>query len=384
MIGKYCVGTVQLPQDTVDWESTALACNLAIASGTQVMFKRSIIEGEKTILPFAGKLSAEAAVKEVFEGCPIRCKQLNVNYFDKKAMRIARRVNAVNSKTQSIEPADIKPCSEYCHLEEGIVGREAQVELIRSIAKVVNAFGRDAAGSMHMLFTGPPGVGNSMFAQAMLGMLDGTGAMLDEGVFVNASATDLVSPYVGETPHLVKSAFDKADGGILFIDEAYRLSRQSPSVSGSDHGQEAIDAINQLMEERRDSIIVIFAGYPDEMNDFLKHNPGLRGRIGYELEFGEYEHDELLEIFCKMARNRGFDVDGDAVEFLEAKIPALTKLASFANARTMRKLLDHSVIGKAEGKLDRLLSVDDVKRALGDKEFQATDEDKGKILGFAG
>ena len=231
-----------------------------------------------------------------------------------------------------------------------------------------------------MMFVGPPGVGKTTVAHALLGEYDRAGVTSGKGVFVNASANDLVSQYVGETPRLVKSIFDKAEGGILFIDEAYRLSRQAPASDGSSHGQEAIDAINQLMEEQREQVIVILAGYPDEMRDFVRHNPGLTGRIGFEVEFDEYSPNQLLRIFKKMAQERRFEVDEAALNILEDKMPSIMALEDFASARTMRKILDHAVVKKANGLLDRVIRAEEVASALEDKDFRLVSK---QPIGFA-
>lgn len=252
------------------------------------------------------------------------------------------------------------------------IGLERQIETIKSIAMIAEAYGRQAVDSLHMMFVGPPGVGKTTVAHALLEEYDRAGVTSGKGVFVNASANDLVSQYVGETPRLVKSIFDKAEGGILFIDEAYRLSRQAPATDGSSHGQEAIDAINQLMEEQREQVIVILAGYPNEMRDFVRHNPGLTGRIGFEIEFDEYSPSQLLSIFKKMAQERRFEVDETALNVLEDKMPSIMALEDFASARTMRKILDHAVVKKANGLLDRVIRAEEVASALEDKDFRLT------------
>ncbi len=147
------------------------------------------------------------------------------------------------------------------------------------------------------------------------------------------------------------------------------LSRQTPSVDGSSHGLEAIDAINQLMEEKREEVIVVLAGYPEEMRDFMRCNPGLTGRIGFEIEFNEYGPEQLLGIFEKMAHERRFEVDEAAMAILEERMPSIMRLEGFASARTMRKILDHAVVKKAKGLLDHTIWAEEVVGALEDREF---------------
>ncbi|ACV21327.1 proteasome-activating nucleotidase [Slackia heliotrinireducens] len=378
---EYCAGKVRFPQDTIDWASVVLACDLLVGSGAKVLFGRACIQDGTAVLPFAAKESAEEAIRKMFDGCQVSCAPLKINFSDKKALQVATRINAVNPKTDKTSLAAIKPQSESGLLEHGFIGLDKQVKTIMSIVEAIGAYGRDAVDSLHMMFVGPPGGGKTMVARALLELYDRKGVTSGKGVFVNASATDLISPYVGETSHFVRKTFESACGGILFIDEAYRLSRNDPTSRSADHGQEAIDAINQLMEELRQEVIVIFAGYPDEMEDFLKHNPGLKGRIGFEVRFDGYGSADLLSIFGKMANDRGFAVEKDALDVLEQHIPSLSKQEGFANARTMRKLLDHVVTNKAQGKLDRCLSAGDVERALADDEFRSIEKLR---VGFVG
>lgn len=374
MRDSYCVGMVRFPQGSVDWNAVVLACDLVISLGAQIVFGRAKSVDSTTALPFAAKTSAETLLREMFEGCQVICEPLKINFADNKALKIASQVNAINPKKNKVSLASIKPHASKSLLERGIIGRDAQVKMVHSIADVVGAYGRSAIDSLHMMFAGPPGVGKTMLAQALLELYDRKNVTSGKGVFVEASASDLVSQYVGETSHFVQRIFDRADGGILFIDEAYRLSRQSAAVDGTSHGQEAIDAINQLMEERRNDVIVVLAGYPSEMQDFPNQNPGLRGRIGFEVEFEGYSYTDLLNIFGSMAKDRGFEVDISAMHVLEERIPELSRQPGFANARTMRKLLDHAITNKVEGNLDWQLSEVDIQRSLNDKEFHTTEK----------
>ena len=142
------------------------------------------------------------------------------------------------------------------------------------------------------------------------------------------------------------------------------------NFGGSILEKDAHHEINQLMEEQREQVIVILAGYPNEMRDFVRHNPGLTGRIGFEIEFDEYSPDQLLRIFKKMAQERRFEVDEAALNILEDKMPSIMALEDFASARTMRKILDHTVVKKASGLLDHMIREEDVASALKDKDFR--------------
>lgn len=379
MNSKYYIGSIELPGPEIDWGSTVLACNLLLRQGNRIEFGHAKLQNDKIILPFVSKGSLENDIRDIFDEGEVTCLPLKVCLSDKKALRAAARVNSIDPKNHTVARDDIMLKSAKNPLN-AYIGLERQIETIKSIAMIAEAYGRQAVDLLHMMFVGPPGVGKTTVAHALLEEYDRAGVTSGKGVFVNASANDLVSQYVGETPRLVKSIFDKAEGGILFIDEAYRLSRQAPASDGSSHGQEAIDAINQLMEEQREQVIVILAGYPNEMRDFVRHNPGLTGRIGFEVEFDEYSPDQLLSIFKKMAQERKFEVDEAALNILEDKMPSIMALEDFASARTMRKILDHAVVKKANSLLDHVIRAEEVASALEDKDFRLASK---QPIGFA-
>jgi SpoVK/Ycf46/Vps4 family AAA+-type ATPase len=156
--------------------------------------------------------------------------------------------------------------------------------------------------SFHCVFSGSPGTGKTTGAR-LLGKIFKALGLLEEGHTVEASKSTLVGKYLGETPHLVEKAFDDADGGVLFIDEAYSLARGRDDF----YGTEAIDAIVKLMEDRRDRTIVIAAGYPKEMRIFVDSNPGLRSRFNRSIYFADYSADELNRILKQMCIGGGFE-----------------------------------------------------------------------------
>lgn len=371
MSSEYNIGTITIPCGSADAEAVTMACNLVLAAGVKAVFGRlDRGEGGQLFLPFAVKGDISLGqVRRAFPGCAVAAKPLPLSLGDKRALGVAGKLEGVDPKKDVIALSQVEPIADCAPLDQGLVGMRDQLETLHSIVKAVGEYGRDALESLHMVFVGPPGVGKTMIAQRLLGLFDVEGITSGKGVFVAASATELVSPYVGETSHFVKRVFDRARGGLLFIDEAYRLSRQSSAVDGTSHGQEAIDAINQLMEERRENTVVVLAGYPDEMREFLQRNPGLSGRIGFELEFPGYTDAELLDIFHGMAHARGFEVDAAAACLLAARLPRLKEQEGFANARTMRKLVDRAIVKKSLGALNRMLGAADLEHALAGKEF---------------
>ena len=157
--------------------------------------------------------------------------------------------------------------------------------------------------SQHMLFTGNPGSAKTTVARLMAEILKQEG-VLETGHFVECGRADLVGKYVGWTAQIVQKKFREAVGGILFIDEAYALVDDTNSF-----GAEAINTIVQEMENRRDNVIVIFAGYPDKMEHFLSENEGLRSRIAFHLDFPDYNAEEMLQILELMVKNKGYVIN---------------------------------------------------------------------------
>jgi AAA+ superfamily predicted ATPase len=161
---------------------------------------------------------------------------------------------------------------------------------------------------------------------------------------------DLVGKYVGWTAQTVQSKFKAAIGGVLFIDEAYSLVDDR---SGS-FGDEAINTIVQEMENHREDVVVIFAGYPNEMEKFLQKNPGLRSRIAFHVPFADYNANELCEIAALMGKQKGITFDTEATEKLESVFEDARKQSDFGNGRYVRNILEQAKMNQAS----RLLEYD--------------------------
>lgn len=191
--------------------------------------------------------------------------------------------------------------------------------------------------SMHMVFTGNPGTAKTTVARLFAKIMRDNG-ILSGGHLIEVGRADLVGKYVGWTAKLVQETFQKAMGGVLFIDEAYSLVDDR----GGLYGDEAINTIVQEMENRREDIVVIFAGYPKEMDKFLTRNPGLSSRIAYHIPFEDYSPEELYEIAELTAEKSGVTLSGDVREKL---IPVFRKVvgrADFGNGRYVRNLMEQA------------------------------------------
>ena len=219
--------------------------------------------------------------------------------------------------------------------------------------------------SLHMVFTGPPGVGKTVVART-LGSIYAAVGMLRRGHVVETDREGLVAGYIGQTATKTLERCKEALNGILFIDEAYSLMQGGTS----DFGQEAITTVLKFMEDNRDRIVVIVAGYPDKMRQFLESNPGLASRFTRRIDFPPYELDELTEIFARMAAHEKLDLP----EGFEARMRPWAASArgrdDWGNARSIRTLLEQVREAQAErlaiGGDDDLsqIVIDDIDRAI--------------------
>ncbi len=197
--------------------------------------------------------------------------------------------------------------------------------------------------ALHMIFTGTPGTAKTTVARLISQILARDG-VLKTGRFVECGRADLVAKYVGWTAKAVRAKFREARGGVLFIDEAYSLSDGEHAT----FGDEAINTIVQEMENNRDEVIVIFAGYPDKMKDFLDRNEGLRSRIAFHVNFPDYTADELTDIFKLMAKRRGYEISDEVAEHCKKIFKRVAKKKNFGNGRFVRNLLEQAWLKQAQ------------------------------------
>lgn len=203
--------------------------------------------------------------------------------------------------------------------------------------------------AMHMVFTGNPGTAKTTAARLFARIMQENG-LLSQGHLVEVGRGDLVGKFVGWTAQIVKEKFKQARGGVLFIDEAYSLVDDR----GGSFGDEAINTIVQEMENNREETVVIFAGYPGEMEKFLQKNPGLRSRIAFHVPFEDYNAGELLEIARLMGKKKGICFDPEAEERLRQVFEAACRQQDFGNGRYVRNLLEQAKMNLAS----RLLEYD--------------------------
>jgi probable Rubsico expression protein CbbX len=212
--------------------------------------------------------------------------------------------------------------------------------------------------SLHMCFTGNPGTGKTTVARRMAEILHRLG-YVERGHVVSVTREDLVGQYVGHTAPKTRDALKKAYGGVLFIDEAYYLHRPE---NERDYGQEAIEILLQAMENERDKLVVILAGYKDRMDEFFSSNPGMQSRVAHHIEFPDFTVDELMRIGDLMLEQRTYRLSPEARQVFREYIERRRRRASFAHGRSIRNAIDRARLRQAS----RLFESD---RALGRDEL---------------
>ena len=197
--------------------------------------------------------------------------------------------------------------------------------------------------SMHMVFTGNPGTAKTTVARLFAEIMKDE-QILSTGVFVEVGRADLVGTTVGSTAPLVKTKFKEAQGGVLFIDEAYSL------VDGysNGYGDEAINTLVQEMENHREDVIVIFAGYPEPMKEFLDRNPGMLSRIAFQIKFDDYSTGDLCDITKLMLEKKQMTITDDAMEKLKSIYENARHDEDYGNGRFVRRMLEEAEMNLAE------------------------------------
>ncbi len=270
----------------------------------------------------------------------------------------ARTVNEVLAQSQVEAVMD--------ELDRDLIGLVPVKTRIRDIAALLvvdklrlNLGLQAQTPSLHMSFTGNPGTGKTTVALRMAEILHRLG-YVRKGHVVSVTRDDLVGQYIGHTAPKTKEVLKKAMGGVLFIDEAYYLYRPE---NERDYGQEAIEILLQVMENQRDDLVVILAGYKDRMDTFFKSNPGLSSRVAHHLDFPDYGQGELLDIADRMLGTMNYRFGEGAREAFESYLQRRIPLPHFANARSVRNALDRARLRQASRLFvdrDRELSRDDL------------------------
>lgn len=229
----------------------------------------------------------------------------------------------------------------------GLVPVKARIREIASLLlvdKMRRRFGLDSERpSLHMCFTGSPGTGKTTVALRMAELLSRLG-YLGRGHLVSVTRDDLVGQYIGHTAPKTREVLKRAMGGVLFIDEAYYLYR---TENERDYGQEAIEILLQVMENERDDLVVILAGYGDRMDTFFQANPGMGSRIAHHIDFPDYSEEELMRIAHLMLAGQGYELSPEAEKTFGEYLRLRRGQPRFANARSVRNALERARLRQA-------------------------------------
>ena len=261
------------------------------------------------------------------------------------------------------EPLDLAAYYRESHVEEilealdrELVGLAPVKTRVREIAALLvvdrmrRSVGLEAgAPSLHMCFTGNPGTGKTTVALRMASILHRLG-YVRKGHLVAVTRDDLVGQYIGHTAPKTKEVLKRAMGGVLFIDEAYYLYRPE---NERDYGQEAIEILLQVMENQREDLVVILAGYKDRMDRFFASNPGMASRIAHHIDFPDYSEDELFRIAELMLGQMQYRLSPPAQAALHEYIALRMRQPRFANARSIRNALDRARLRQAKRLFER-------------------------------
>ena len=258
-----------------------------------------------------------------------------------------KTVSEVNLKEdfQSSGVADI-----LLELDNSLIGLEPVKTRIKETASLLLVDkAREKLGlvnespTLHMSFSGNPGTGKTTVALKIANLLYRLG-YVRKGHLVSVTRDDLVGQYIGHTAPKTKEVLKKAMGGVLFIDEAYYLYRPE---NERDYGQEAIEILLQVMENNRDDLVVVLAGYKDKMDKFFESNPGFRSRIAHHIDFPDYSNNELLEIAEVMIAGMNYKFNEGSKKAMAEYIEIRRKQPHFANARSIRNAIDRARLRQA-------------------------------------
>lgn len=265
-----------------------------------------------------------------------------------QSVKACAQKESKETEKEETPPEKIEDLLKELHSYIGLESIKKEVESLINMVKIHKL--REEHGlptvdmSLHMVFSGNPGTGKTMIARLMARIYKSLG-ILSKGQLVEVDRSGLVAGYVGQTAAKTQAAIEKALGGVLFIDEAYALTYKK---EGNDFGQEAVDTLLKMMEDNRDDLVVIVAGYDGLMDEFIRSNPGLESRFNRYLHFDDYTIEEMLQIFDMRVNSGGYTLNENAKDEVKLFIEKENyDPISFGNARGVRNLFEQVLIQQA-------------------------------------
>lgn len=316
---------------------------------------RRWLSSESKLKEFTNTIALENLLKEAKKNLGLRYKKFELeegeNILNVEENKILQKLCRIEQE-DFVENGNEKTIDELCSELENMTGLERVKKEVRAqIARVnismkaarAGAKRKDSHGTLHMAFVGEPGTGKTTVAKMVGKIYCALGVLPGDEVYT-VSRADLVSQYVGGTARSVREACQRADGGVLFIDEAYSLVNSEQDS----YGKEAVDTLIQEMENRRDTMMVILAGYEKPMMEFFKANPGFKSRMPNIIHFDDYELEEMVQIFESMAVQDGYYLDAEALSEISGLLREKSKEADFGNARGVRNVLDQVIAAQSQ------------------------------------
>lgn len=298
----------------------------------------------------------------------------------KQASRLGALASGEEADLRTLTAADFEIVPKAAFDIEAALGRVVGLEEVKSFLRTLEkqllmdrrrkeaGIQADTAQSINMIFAGNPGTGKTTMARLLADMLKAMG-YLKQGQLIEADRSDLVAEYVGQTASKTKTVVESALGGVLFIDEAYALAQDG--VQGGGFGKEAIDTLVRLIELHKNNLVVVLAGYTDDMKQFLRVNPGLSSRFPLQIEFPDYTPDEMARIAAIMTASRGFELAQDVPDKLKAyfdrkQIPGKK---DGGNGRLVRNALEEAIRRQANRLADEASVAADKLNVLAAEDF---------------
>lgn len=266
-----------------------------------------------------------------------------------------------------------------------LIGLEEVKTQIRKVINYIKINKNRNMPMLHMCFNGNPGTGKTTVARIVGKIFAEEKILSDKNIFVEVQKKDLIGEYVGQTAPKTQKVIEKALGGVLFIDEAYSITSSKKDEEEMDYGAECIATLLKAMEDNRDNLCVIFAGYTNEMDNLINANPGFESRIQFRINFPDYTEDELYEIFKQFCKEENYKLSSNIKAFLIEHFKKVRKEKNFSNGRYVRNIFEKIKIEQANRvSLDEnnvsLIQKEDVKNVITDIENRKQHK---KVVGFA-